>query len=425
MSRRAAPWLAWSLAGLTVVMFVASVALYVLVRSVQEAHSTWGAADVRFVLLNLAYLTFPVVGALISSRRPDNPIGWICLAVGLLEMAGVMGVQYTAYGVARPGSVPFLATFVALTQWMWVFPVGLLGIYLLLLFPDGRLPSRRWRPLASFSGAVIILLGVDSVLAPGPLTDLEGVRNPFGLEGASWLVDAGIVLLLLFVACILASAVSLILRYRRSGGEVREQIKWIALAGSFVGLLAFLATTLGLLIVPEVMRGSGGTLPLWLQFLMYLMLLSFAGVPVTIGFAVLKYRLYDIDVVINRTLVYGSLTATLVSAYFGSVVLLQGAFRALTGQESQLAVVASTLAIAALFNPLRRRLQGFVDRRFYRRRYDARKTLEAFSSKLRDETDLDALNNELVTVVQETMQPGHVSLWLRPATAPKKGAQPD
>jgi hypothetical protein len=231
------------------------------------------------------------------------------------------------------------------------------------------------------------------------------------------LVDAGIILLLLFVACILASAVSLILRYRHSGGEVREQIKWIALAGSFVGLL--LSTVLGLIIVSEVMRGSGGSTPLWLQGLLFVMLLSFTGVPVAIGFAVLKYRLYDIDIIINRALVYGSLTATLVVLYFGGIIILQRVFILLTGQQSTLAVVASTLAIAALFVPLRRRVQGFVDRRFYRRKYDARKTLEAFSAKLRDETDLEALNNDLVGVVRETMQPAHVSLWLRPETAPK------
>ena len=419
MSTRAASWLAWSLAGLSVAVFLAIVVLYVFAHSSQEASSTGGVLS--DLLFYVPFLAFPIVGALIASRRPHNPIGWICLAVGLLWTLGGLSEGYAAYGIAKPGSVPFVATIVALTQWMWVLPVGLLGTYLLLLFPDGMLPSSRWRPLAWLSGAVIVLLGVDSVLAPGPLTDLEGVRNPFGLEGAPWLVDAGIVLLLLFVGCMLASAVSLVSRYRRSGGEVREQIKWIALAGSFVGVLAFLSITLGLLIVPEVMRGGGGTLPPWLQFLLYVMMLSFAGVPVAIGFAILRYRLYEIDLLINRTLVYGSLTATLALIYFGGVTATQALFRTLTGQEeqSQLAIVVSTLVIAALFNPLRRRIQGFIDRRFYRRKYDAAKTLEAFSAKLRDETDLDALSNDLVGVVRETMQPTHVSLWLRPDPPPR------
>jgi hypothetical protein len=418
-TRAASAWLAWSLAGLSVAMFLASGALYVFAHSSQQALSTGGVLS--DLLFYVPFLAFPIVGALIASRRPHNPIGWICLAVGLLWMLGGLGEQYTAYGIAKPGSVPFVATIVALIQWTWIIPVGLLGTYLLLLFPDGMLPSSRWRPLAWLSGAVMVLLGVDSVLAPGPLTDLEGVRNPFGLEGAPWLVDAGIVLLLLFVTCILASAVSLVSRYRRSGGEVREQIKWIALAGSFVGLLAFLGIILGLLIVPEVMRGGGGSPPLWLLFLIYMMNLSFAGVPVVIGFAILRYRLYDIDQIINRTLVYGALSASLALVYFGGVATTQAIFRALTGQEQQpqLAVVVSTLVIAALFNPLRHRIQAFIDRRFYRRKYDAAKTLEAFSSKLRDETDLDALNAELVGVVRETMHPSHVSLWLRPELPPR------
>jgi hypothetical protein len=411
---RAASWLAWTLAGLSVAMFLASVAFVVLIRAAQAEASSSLVTSRSIIdpLVSVPFLAFPIVGALIASRRPRNPIGWICLAVGLLWMLLGLFDYYGVYGLAKPDTVPFPVVFYALVQWLWLPNVGLVAIYLVLLFPDGRLPSRRWRPLAWLSGAVIILLGVVSVLAPGELTELEGVRNPFGLEGAPWLVDAEIVLLLLFVACILASAVSLILRYRHSRGEMREQIKWIALAGSFVGLL--LSIVLGVLIVAEVIMGSGGSTPLWLQGLLFVMLLSFAGVPVAIGFAVLKYRLYDIDLLINRALVYGSLTATLAVVYVGSVVGLQSIFRGLTGQESTLAVVASTLAIAALFGPLRRRVQAFVDRRFYRRKYDAAKTLEAFNARLRDETDLEALSSELVGVVRGTMQPEHVSLWLRP-----------
>jgi hypothetical protein len=417
MSPRAAARLAWSLAALSVVMFLATVAFFVLIRAAQaEAPSSLVTSrSVIDLLVSVPFLAFPIVGALIASRRPRNPIGWICLAVGLLWMLLGLFDFYGVYGLAKPNTVPFPVVIYALVEWLWLPTVGLLAIYLLLLFPDGRLPSRRWRPLAWLSGLVIALLGVNSVLVPGELTELEGVRNPFGLEGAPWLVDAEIVFLLLFVACILASAVSLILRYRHSGGEVREQIKWIALAGSFVGLL--LSTVLGLIIVAEGMRGSGGPTPLWLQGLLFVMLLSFAGVPVAIGFAVLKYRLYDIDLLINRALVYGSLTAMLALVYVGSVVGLQATLRALTGQESTLAIVASTLAIAALFNPLRRRVQAFVDRRFYRSKYDAARTLEAFNARLREETDLDALSADLVGVARATMQPEHVSLWLRPETS--------
>jgi hypothetical protein len=225
-------------------------------------------------------------------------------------------------------------------------------------------------------------------------------------------VYAAVVVPLLPV-CVLASAVSLVLRYRRSGGEERQQVKWIAFAASFVGLVTLITVASTQMFAPESLD-TAGTQPLWLELLQDVELLSLAGVPVAVGFAILRHRLYDIDVVINRTLVYGSLTAMLVAVYYGSVVILQYIFRALSGGESQFAIVASTLAIAALFNPLRRRVQGFVDRRFYRRKYDAAKTLADFGVRLREETDLETLGSDAVRVVQETMQPAHVSLWLRP-----------
>jgi hypothetical protein len=387
--------------------------LYVTAPAAQP-FSDWGSGGAIGNLLILApFLAFTIVGALIASRRPENPIGWICLVAGLFWTLIALDDQYTAYGLATTGVVPFPAAVVALSQWLWVPPVGLLSIYLILFFPDGRLPSRRWRPLAWFSGAVMALVSLAIALAPGPLPDLGGVRNPFGLEGYPWIADATNVIPALLPLCTLASALSLVLRYRRSGSEQREQIKWIALAGSFVGLMSLITVVSTLIFAPEF-ADSTGTQPLWLGVLQDVELLSFAGIPVAVGIAVLRYRLYDIDLIINRTLVYGSLTATLIALYFGGIVVLQRVFVLLTGQQSTLAVVASTLLIAALFNPLRRRIQSFIDRRFYRRKYDARKTLEAFTAKLRDETDFDALNAELVGVVNETIQPAHVSLWLRP-----------
>ena len=216
------------------------------------------------------------------------------------------------------------------------------------------------------------------------------------------------------------------LRYRRSGGEERQQIKWLAFSASITGVV-YLAIMSGgvinwLISWPET-PSDLGTQTWWGALLEDVMLLSFCVIPVAIGFAILKYRLYDIDILINRALVYGSLTAMLALVYLGDVATTQAIFRTLTSQENQpqLAAVISTLAIAALFNPLRRRIQGFIDRRFYRRKYDARKTLEAFSTKLKNETDLESLNNDLVGVVRETMQPEHVSLWLRPDTVPKGG----
>jgi hypothetical protein len=423
MRQRTVAWLAWTLAGLSVAMFLATAVLDVLTRSAKAQSTGNAVSTISDALGFVSFLAFPLVGALIVSRQPRNPIGWICLADGLLWMFNGVTDSYYRYGVAKPGAVPSpVAVGTLANQWLWVPTIGLLGIYLLLLFPDGRLPSSRWRPLAWLSGVMIVLLSVTEGLAPGPLENQGGVRNPFGLESFPWLADAALIMLPLLPLCIVASAVSLVLRYRRSEGEVRQQIKWIAFVASFAGLVYLIALSSLFILFPELLSNEGRLppTPLWFDLLVSVALLGFAGVPVAIGFAVLKYRLYEIDLIINRTLVYGALTATLVAAYFGSVVLLQGSLRALTGEGSQLVIVASTLAIAALFNPLRRRIQGFIDRRFYRRKYDAAKTLQAFSVKLRDETDLDALNAELVGVVRETMQPAHVSLWLRHDTASKE-----
>jgi hypothetical protein len=416
ISTRAASLLAWSLAGLCVAMFVAVGVLDLLAGSARFPDNSTIIGVIGETVSFVLFLAFPIVGALIASRRPRNLIGWICLADGLLWMIISLTDSYFVYGVARPGSVPFPVAIGTIgDQWLWVPTIGLLGIYLLLLFPDGRLPSRRWRPLALLSAVVIVLSSVAEGLAPGPLENQGGVLNPFGVEAFPWLVGASYVLLPLLPLCIFASAISMVLRYRRSSSEVRQQIKWIAFVGSFAGL-SFLISMVSQLVVVAMRGDNLPQIPWWFELLSDVAVLGFAGVPVAIGIAVLRYRLYDIDIIINRTLVYGLLTVTLVALYFGGIVVLQRVFVLLTGQQSTLAVVASTLLIAALFNPLRRRIQSFIDRRFYRRKYDARKALEDYSAKLRDETNLEALNDELVGVVRETMQPAHVSLWLRPET---------
>jgi hypothetical protein len=424
MGARAAAWLAWSLAALSVAMFVAAGVLGVLARTAQSPGDSTAIGTVSETLSFVLFLVFPIVGAVVASRRPRNPIGWICLADGLLWMFLAVTDSYSVYGVTRTGSVPFPVAVGTLgNQWLWVPTVGLLGIYLVLLFPDGKLPSRRWRPLAWFSGVMIVLLSVAEGLAPGPLENQGMVPNPFGLEALPWLVGASYIILPLLPLCMFASAVSMVLRFRRSRGEVRQQIKWVAFVASFAGVLYLITMISQLVFLLNVSESSGGVpqFPWWAEVLFTAAVFGFAGVPVAIGFAVLKYRLYDIDILINRTLVYGSLTATLVALYFGCVATTQTVFRAITGQEQQpqLAIVISTLVIAALFDPLRRRIQSFIDRRFYRRKYDARKTLETFSARLRDETDLEALSHELAVVVKETMEPAHVSLWLRPEGLPK------
>jgi hypothetical protein len=412
MSPRRASLLAWSLAGLSVAVFVASVPLYLLSSS----------AGVTKTVVTMSggalFLVFPVVGALIAAKRPRNPIGWILLADGLLWNLSSMMDYYSDYGAARPGSLPFVVGMATINNWLWVPAVGLLGTFAFLLFPNGRLPSRRWRPLAWLCGFVILLVSIMVAATPGPLEGLGGVRNPLGVLVFPGMETSPYVLVPVFLLCMLASVLSLVLRYRYSRGEERQQIKWIAFGASVVGFL-YLSAMIGSIVYPQDTWFAPGS-PLWLLVLEYAALLSFPVIPTAIGFAVLRYRLYDIDVVINRALVYGSLTATLVLIYFGGVATIQTLFRTLTGQEQQpqLAVVVSTLAIAALFNPLHRRIQSFIDRRFYRRKYDAAKTLEVFAARLRDEIDLEALGSDLVSAVGETMQPEHVTLWLKPADDP-------
>jgi len=413
MIARRAAWLAWSLAVLSVAIFLASILLLALVRTVRVPES-WDVNTSLSLQVSVGalFLVFPLMGALIAARRPRNPVGWILLADGLLFTLSFMFDYYRIYGVVVPGSLPFPVVVAAINGFLWVPAVGLLGTFVFLLFPNGKLPTRRWRAVAWLSGVVIFLVSVSAALAPGPLQNLGGVQNPFGIL-QPWMTTVLWAILPLLPLCMLASVFSLVLRYRRSRGEERQQIKWIAFAAAVVGLL-YLNAMIFAFVFPSGAWFQSGS-PLWLDVIGYTALLSFTLVPIAVGFAVLKYRLYDIDVIINRALVYGSLTVTLALVYFGGVTLTQALLGTLTGQRElpQLAVVASTLVIAALFNPLRRRIQSFIDRRFYRSKYDARKTLEAFAARLRNETDLDDLSEDLVGVVRETIQPEYATLWLR------------
>jgi hypothetical protein len=414
MTRRASFWLAWSLAGISFAMYAAGFALAFLTLGVADPVEQDSSGGFGGLLVYVPFLAFPIVGALIASKRPGNPIGWICLVSGLFWMSYAQGDASHAYELARTGTVTSSVTLDALLQATWTLPVGLLGIYMILLFPDGRLPSRRWRPFALFAGVVIVLIPLVFAFVPGELEGHPGVRNPLGLEQYPWLKGVAAFTVLLLPLCLLVSAASLVVRYRRSGAEVREQIKWLAFAASVVGVSYLSAVIAGIFFVPDLFSSKGP------QSIVYalipnLLLMSYAGIPTAIGFAVLKYRLYDIDIIINRALVYGPLTVSLAAVYFGGVVGAQAAFRILTGQEQQpqLAVVVSTLAIAALFNPLRRRIQSFIDRRFYRRKYDAARIMAAYGTRLRDEVDLKALSDDLLEAVRETVQPAHASLWLR------------
>ena len=413
ISARAATWLAWSLWVLTMVLMVFTLAFNFLYLLHEDAGM--GLADVIIFLLDVG--SFATVGTVISSRRPGNPIGWIFCAMGLALVVAMFSGAYAQYGLDdSPASLPGATTAAWTGNWIWPIVLSPVG-FLLLLFPSGHPPSRRWRSVAWLLAAALVGWFISQAFMPGSMVNAgyESIRNPYGLVALrDVLKPLGFVCGILLLVGVLASAVSLVVRFRRSRGEERSQLKWLVYAGVVVVLAALVSLT-----AEGVAMDSATAL---VQAMQLTLVASLATVPVAAGIAILKYRLYDIDVVINRTLVYGSLTAMLVGVYVGSIVVLQGLIRALTGQESQLAIVASTLAVAALFNSLRRHIQGFIDRRFYRRKYDARKTLEAFSATLRDETNLEALNYELVGVVRETMQPVHVSLWLRP-DPPLRGSE--
>jgi hypothetical protein len=391
MSTRAATRLAWSLCAVSLLILALSLVLIVLgwPTPLPKEWTPWRDQAVSLV----GIIGAPVLGGLIASRRPENPYGWLWLGFGLGLALQQLAEPYAAYAlVVEPGSLVAPRTVSQLLERGGPLALAF-APFLLLLFPTGRLPSRRWRPLAwvaAMSGVVLLALNLVST-------------RPDEVGGTITIIVWAVVSVIF--ATMVLSALSLVVRYRRASGVERQQLKWFALAailaacfivGQLLGLDRLLGETLWTLL-----NAATNT-----------------GLYVAVGIAILRYRLYDIDVVINRTLVYGSLTAMLAVVYFGGVAATQAIFRTLTGQEEQpqLAIVVSTLVIAALFNPLRGRIQGFIDRRFYRSKYDAAKTLESFSAKLRDETNLDALSEGLVGVVRETMQPSHVSLWLRPDT---------
>ena len=403
MSRRSASWLAWSLWTLSLASAFVSVVFRSLNPGAPKAVSQEPLVfDIWFLLVSLSFAT---VGALVASRQPGNAIGWIFCALGACNSLAVAGQGYAIYALLTgPAYLPGGAVANWLSSLLGGPIVFAMFALVLLLFPDGRPLSRRWRVLVWLDLAAIALIFAFA-FKPGPLdTSLLDANNPFGIEGVGALLEAlGIAGIFLALAAAAMGAVSLVLRLRRSQGDERQQLKWFAFAGA-VFCAAFASGP-----VLWTLPASSGLGWIWTV----LFLSAVSTIPAAAGVAILRYRLYDIDVIINRTLVYGSLTVMLAGIYVGAVISLQHVFRAATGQESTLAVVASTLAIAALFNPLRGRVQAFVDRRFYRRKYDAARTLAAFSARLRDETDLETLNEDLASVVDETLQPAHVSLWLR------------
>jgi len=424
MSVRATSWLAWCL-WLVCVALISFALLFYFLASPTPATDTPPTLTALFGILSLA---FPTVGALVASRRPENPIGWIFCGTGLLTGVQAFASGYADYALlGHTGSLPGGEFLAWISRWIGVSVLPLAGALLVLLFPNGKLLSRNWQPVVWIAACGSAMLALSAALAPGPLSFQPSFDNPLGLGGAigklgpsesgplfdqpslakpadTKINTGGVVEILLRVGFFfvlvswLFSVAGMITRMDQARGEERQQLKWFVYTVALL-VVGFLAALLGF----------GQHSVAW-----NIGIAAFNFLPIAAGIAILRYHLYDIDVVINRTLVYGVLTAALALVYVGSIVLLQGLFRALTGETSQLAVVASTLAIAALFVPLRQRVQAFIDRRFYRRKYDVAKTLQAFNTRLRDDVDLDNVADDLVEVVKETMQPAHVTLWLRP-----------
>ena len=411
MSRRTAVWLAWSLYGLVICLSIIWSGVGLLGQG-GSRNALYLAGEA--LISGAAPVVFAIVAALIVSRQPRNTLGWVLMVpVGLYVVGGPITSYIERFAPSSPEPTVPILLIVWFNNWNWlllIFPL----LFIPLLFPNGRPPTPRWRWVGvaaiAWAALFVLLAALPQQINAGTTPNLV-FDNPIGVLGKDTverLVGVWIVgLLALAVAC----AVALFVRYRRANETEREQIKWLLYACA-----VFLVVYVG-----GFVSGLGGTASLGGYIWGVFFGLSVIALPAAIGIAILKYRLYDIDLVINRTLVYGFLTLTLVALYFGGIVVLQRFFVLLTGQQSTLAVVASTLLIAALFTPWRRRIQYFIDRRFYRKKYDARKTLEIFSARLREETNLDAVSDDLVGVVRETMQPAHVSLWLRSETASKGG----
>jgi hypothetical protein len=396
MSPRSASWLAWGLWLLVAAGFVVAFVLDLLndrQAVVLAAVDFWSGA--------LPFLAFTTVGVLILSRRPNNAIGWLCWAIGAVVGSGSVGFQVALRMAGDPVSRPVALVGLLSSATFLVSLLGLLPL-LVLVFPSGRLPSRRWRPaLWVFAGGLVLYLGL-YVLQPGPLG--EGLpANPLGVGWAERLMDRiGPVLFLLFGLFVILVLGSLVLRFRRSREDERQQLKWLTYAAA---LLVVFPTTLG-----GVLERIG----LWVLGAVAFAL-AVSTIPAAIGVAVLKYRLYDIDRLINRTLVYGLLTTVLGVVYTSVVLVLGQLFGGLSAKPPSWAVAGATLAVAGVFQPARRRIQAVVDRRFNRRKYDAARTIEVFSTRLREQVDLDTLSAELLVVVDQTVQPTTASLWLRPA----------
>jgi hypothetical protein len=388
--------LAWALAGLALLLLVPAVRLSLLVAADDPSQAP-GTDVAAYAAVALALVSSVTVGGVLASRRPGHPVGWLLLGTGMAIALNVLVESYAKYGLmVRPGSLPgarYLAGFAVLSfTVIWVSCAG----FVLLLTPTGSPPSPGWRWWARVAGAAPVVAVLAGAVQPDPLAP-DWYGNPLAVPALyRLLVVPGVAAIAVVLASVLVGAVSLLLRFRRARGVERQQLRWLALAAGLAGSLLLAALVAGFLSLDPVVLA--------------LISLCVSLLPLGTGAAILRYRLYDIDRIVSRTLAYALLTILLGLGY-AAVVLGLGR---LLGRDSSLVVAAATLAVAAAFQPARRRIQQLVDRRFNRRRYDATHTIEGFAARLRDEVDLDALRGELLAVVDQTMQPAHASLWLRP-----------
>jgi hypothetical protein len=400
VSRQTAARAAWAMWVVTLALAVTHISLLAATDS-RYADRVTPTFVTAWVAALIAFQAFATVGAIVASQKPENPIGWLfCLSAIFCQLGNAGGAWVTfAYDHELPGDV--VASILFGPSWYVGAYLGIVAP--LFLFPDGRPLTRRWRPVVAVALLWPVLSMVAFLVTPGKL-ELHPVReNPLGIGVARYVLSASVPLLL---ALVVLALVSLALRYRRSRGAERQQLRVFVLTTSIVlSVLVLLGLGTNLALVGRVLAGLNDLLILWL----------IALIPISMGVAILRYRLYDFDRVVSRTLVYGALTVILGLAYAGLVLAGQALFSSFAG-GSNLAIAGSTLVVAALFLPVRSRVQRFVDRRFYRRRYDAQQTLERFGARLRDQVDLDALRGGLVEVVDETMQPAHVGVWLRAGT---------
>ncbi len=393
----------WSLWALICTVAVITLVFSVLNRDRTEGLDLTPFIDAAGVCIAIAFTT---VGALVAIRRPRNPTGWILLCAALMADLSGITESYGVYALfTNPGALPGGAMAAWVSTWAYI-PVPFLAPGLVfLLFPSGRLPSRRWRIVVWIMALATLATAIDAALSP--VFDDEpfkGVANPLPIQlPRSVLTQLGNIGWPGMTLGLILAGVGMIFRLRRSTGDERQQLKWLATAAA---------------LLPPIIAVGVAAYYLGQQDLGYLLVnVGWEVILFAAGVAILRHRLYDIDVIINRTVVYAALSVVLALIYAAGVVGVGGLLRGAAGGETNsLAVAASTLVVAALFRPARARIQSFIDRRFYRRKYDATRTVAAFGSRLRDEVELDAMTGDLLAVAKETMQPSHVSMWLRRPT---------